>query len=462
MAIKPTVDKIGDSALTDSIIDRSITELQDEVMMTLQPYALASCSSLKKGVFGGVTEVLNDCFSECEELETLDFYAPVEFDASALQGLPNLKTLILRSNTMCDASSGALLSYTPIGEGTGYIYVPAALVDSYKHDFIWGSYADQIRAIEDYPGVLSDAGKVWETATTSYTGGVAVSYGNGMWLVNSANRYSYDGKNWVKPDGIPNFGSAARSACADGRWVIVSSANIYWSDNGLSWTKCDLTAASTLSALSYAGGLWFASGSSSVNGLYYSSDGINFQQSGIENGYYTCVRYANGLWVMSGSYTTPGLFYSTDGNTWAKSNITSGRMATVSYNNGVWVAGTSEGKNNYYSTNGTAWTLCSGLSSTVRKFAYNGDTWVAAAGNGLYYSADGAAWTKSNASSNSFNFVEYGNGLFVAGNSSTGLYYSSDGITWEQSNMTDLDADGCAFADGMWVVVGGDGIYYSE
>ena len=150
MAFTPTVDKIGDSALTDSIIDRSITELQDSVIATLQPYALAACPLLKKCVFVEVTEVLNDCFSGSDALETLEFYSAVDFDASALQGLPNLKTLILRSETMCDASSSAVLSYTPIDEGTGYIYVPKSLEDSYKHDFVWGSYASQIRAIEDY------------------------------------------------------------------------------------------------------------------------------------------------------------------------------------------------------------------------------------------------------------------------------------------------------------------------
>lgn len=169
MAIAPTVEKIGDSALTDSIIDRSITELQDNILETLQPYALAECSSLRKCVFGEVTEVLNDCFSGCEALETLDFYATVEFDASALQSLPSLKTLILRSNTMCDASSSAVLSYTPIAEGTGYIYVPAALVESYRDDFVWGEFANQIRAIEDYP-LVSDKYS-WEAVQWSMDNG---------------------------------------------------------------------------------------------------------------------------------------------------------------------------------------------------------------------------------------------------------------------------------------------------
>ena len=42
---------------------------------------------------------------------------------------------------------------TPIESGTGYVYVPSALVDSYKSATNWSTYADQIRAIENYPDI---------------------------------------------------------------------------------------------------------------------------------------------------------------------------------------------------------------------------------------------------------------------------------------------------------------------
>ena len=45
------------------------------------------------------------------------------------------------------------LYYTKIHSGQGYVYVPAALVDSYKAAANWQNYADQIRAIEDYPEI---------------------------------------------------------------------------------------------------------------------------------------------------------------------------------------------------------------------------------------------------------------------------------------------------------------------
>jgi hypothetical protein len=42
---------------------------------------------------------------------------------------------------------------TPIKSGTGYIYVPATLIDSYKSATNWSTYAAQFRAIEDYPEI---------------------------------------------------------------------------------------------------------------------------------------------------------------------------------------------------------------------------------------------------------------------------------------------------------------------
>ena len=42
---------------------------------------------------------------------------------------------------------------TKLNAGTGYIYVPAAMVDAYKAATNWAKYADQIRAIEDYPAI---------------------------------------------------------------------------------------------------------------------------------------------------------------------------------------------------------------------------------------------------------------------------------------------------------------------
>lgn len=63
-----------------------------------------------------------------------------------------LTALILRSTKLCKIGMGItnLFHGSPISSGTGYIYVPSALVDSYKADSKWSQYADQFRALEDY------------------------------------------------------------------------------------------------------------------------------------------------------------------------------------------------------------------------------------------------------------------------------------------------------------------------
>ena len=70
-----------------------------------------------------------------------------------------LTALILRrTNGITAISESATGDNSPfsnsgISAGTCYIYVPSALVDTYKADSLWSVYANQFRAIEDYPDI---------------------------------------------------------------------------------------------------------------------------------------------------------------------------------------------------------------------------------------------------------------------------------------------------------------------
>ena len=126
-----TVDSVGDEALTNSIIDRSITEIRDNCVTSIGIYAFEYCSNLTAADFPAATSIGKFAFGSCSALTTL----------------------ILRSGTMATLGDTSAFSSTPISSGTGYIYVPAALVDSYKADSKWSTYSNQIRAIEDYPEI---------------------------------------------------------------------------------------------------------------------------------------------------------------------------------------------------------------------------------------------------------------------------------------------------------------------
>ena len=93
-----------------------------------------SCSRLTKAVFPALSgqTIPGTCFAYCSVL----------------------KTLVLGGSKLNPLSATNALTDTLIAKGGGYIYVPRDLVSSYKSATNWSTFANQIRAIEDYPEVL--------------------------------------------------------------------------------------------------------------------------------------------------------------------------------------------------------------------------------------------------------------------------------------------------------------------
>lgn len=152
MAFTNTVETVGDAALTRSIIDRSITELNCNLTTSIRQYAFRACTALASVNFPNVTSVANGAFYGCTALAKADFASPVAFATNAFYGCSALTALILRNTEQISTITGTPFANTPIASGTGYIYVPAAQVDTYKAN--WSTYASQIRAIEDYPDIV--------------------------------------------------------------------------------------------------------------------------------------------------------------------------------------------------------------------------------------------------------------------------------------------------------------------
>lgn len=89
----------------------------------------------------------------CPALPKLDLPSLSAIGTASMQACSILTALILRRTTLCKLENTNALTRTPIADGTGYIYVPKALIEEYKVATNWTVYANQFRAIEDYPDI---------------------------------------------------------------------------------------------------------------------------------------------------------------------------------------------------------------------------------------------------------------------------------------------------------------------
>lgn len=136
------------------IVERSISgDYSNARVTTVGAYAFQNCSGLTSVSFPNVTSIGDYAFNAAHKLAKADLPKVTSIGQHGFSAANALEALILRNTEkVCSLGSDAV-SYTKISSGSGYIYVPAALVDNYKAAANWQNYADQIRAIEDYPEI---------------------------------------------------------------------------------------------------------------------------------------------------------------------------------------------------------------------------------------------------------------------------------------------------------------------
>lgn len=102
--------------------------------------------------FPVLTEMGQNCFRGAN-VKKIDFGMVKSIGNNCFRNSINLETVIIRTSTVCTNGGSNLFNGSGIANGTGYIYVPSALVDSYKSANYWSTFAAQFRAIEDYPEI---------------------------------------------------------------------------------------------------------------------------------------------------------------------------------------------------------------------------------------------------------------------------------------------------------------------
>lgn len=159
-----------DGSVTDLVIPNSVTKLRTA--------AFQDCKNLRRiELHDNVSEIGSSCFFSCEvlrevilppkvkelrahtfflcwSLNKVDCWITDIPESDTFGYCERLYALIIRSDTVCTLSNiNAFNSGSSMVMGTGFIYVPRALVDDYKAATNWSTFASQIRAIEDYPDI---------------------------------------------------------------------------------------------------------------------------------------------------------------------------------------------------------------------------------------------------------------------------------------------------------------------
>ena len=205
-----TADVIGDDEMCDQIIQRTVTEYKENRITKVGQYAFYGCNQLETVDLPNATTVGQSAFNGCASLVELDVpnatnigdgafdycsslinviipsvetinysgfrrcYKLECVDTSSLIKISGgyvfncdrtgkLTALILRANTVCIIDGKDNFYGTPIASGTGYIYVPSAMVESYKSATGWAALGDQFRALEDYTVDGTITGELDET-----------------------------------------------------------------------------------------------------------------------------------------------------------------------------------------------------------------------------------------------------------------------------------------------------------
>ena len=113
-------------------------------------YFCNGCKKMTSVNIPKATALEKYAFNNASIIETVDLPSVQSLGDYALHQTHALKALILRYDGGVVTRGSSVLATSSITNKTGYIYVPAALIEDYKADSQWSTHATQLRALEDY------------------------------------------------------------------------------------------------------------------------------------------------------------------------------------------------------------------------------------------------------------------------------------------------------------------------
>ncbi len=113
-------------------------------------YAFSLCEKLQNVNIPKCTIINQSAFQFCN-FKKIDLNVVEKIESSAFWNCKLLECVkLLNTETVCALADKDAFSSTPIANGTGYIYVPDALVNDYKKATNWSVYANQIKPLSEY------------------------------------------------------------------------------------------------------------------------------------------------------------------------------------------------------------------------------------------------------------------------------------------------------------------------
>lgn len=131
----------------DVFVNSGIQQADFPLVTTIGNSCFHTAKNLTSANLPLVTSLPIDSF-RLSSIQTADFAAVTNINRTAFTDCTSLETLIIRTPSVCVISDiSVALRGSKIASGTGYIYVPDNLVESYKAATNWVALANQIKPI---------------------------------------------------------------------------------------------------------------------------------------------------------------------------------------------------------------------------------------------------------------------------------------------------------------------------
>lgn len=123
------------------------------LLETISTYTFAYITSPCSVNLPSLKTTSNSSFRDSKGITRVDLAIATKIDTLCFYYCNNLEKLILRkSDAICTLQSTNAFTGTKIASGTGYVYVPDELVDSYKSASNWSTFASQIKPLSELEG----------------------------------------------------------------------------------------------------------------------------------------------------------------------------------------------------------------------------------------------------------------------------------------------------------------------